>query len=54
MADTDDDDANYWHYGYGGGFYITPFREQLSFNVTAGMSKEEPLLIAISVGSFFR
>ena len=53
-ADTDDDDANYWHYGYGGGFYITPFREQLSFNVTAGMSKEEPLLIAISVGSFFR
>ncbi|MGC3945275.1 MAG: hypothetical protein QM762_12315 [Chryseolinea sp.] len=53
-ADSDDSSADIWHYGYGGGFYITPFREQLSFNVTAGHSKEESLLIAVSVGSFFR
>lgn len=53
-ADSDDSSADTWHYGYGGGFYLTPFREKLSFNVTAGHSKEESLLIAISVGSFFR
>ena len=53
-ADSDDRTADYWHYGYGGGFYVTPFREQFSFNISAGSSKEEPLLIAISVGSFFR
>ncbi|MEJ1237996.1 BamA/TamA family outer membrane protein [Chryseolinea sp. T2] len=29
-ADSDDSSADIWHYGYGGGFYITPFREQLS------------------------
>jgi hypothetical protein len=51
-ADSDDSTADYWHYGYGGGFYITPFREQFSFNISAGSSKEEPLLIAISIGSF--
>jgi hypothetical protein len=53
-ADSDDSAADYWHYGYGGGFYVTPFREQFSFNITAGTSKEESLIIAISIGSFFR
>lgn len=53
-ADTDPAGAKYWHQGYGGGFYITPFREQFAFNITAGSSKEESLLLAISVGSFFR
>jgi hypothetical protein len=46
--------AKYWHKGYGGGFYMTPFREQFAFNVSAGSSKEESLLLMISVGSFFR
>ena len=53
-ADGEINDAKYWHKGYGGGFYITPFREQFAFNVSAGSSREEPLLLMISVGSFFR
>lgn len=53
-ADSDDNTADYWHYGYGGGVYITPFREQFSFNISAGSSKEESLLLQISIGSFFR
>ncbi|MEO6287792.1 MAG: BamA/TamA family outer membrane protein [Dyadobacter sp.] len=53
-ADTDPSSANYWHQGYGGGFYITPFREQFAFNISAGTSKEESLLLMISIGSFFR
>ena len=53
-ADSDESSADYWHYGYGGGFYVTPFREQFSFNISASSSKEESLLIAISVGSFLR
>ena len=53
-ADSDDSAANYWHYGYGGGFYVTPFRENFSFNISASSSTEESLLLAISVGSFFR
>ncbi|MCF0049062.1 outer membrane protein assembly factor [Dyadobacter sp. LJ53] len=47
------DAAKYWHKGYGGGFYITPFREQFAFNISAGSSREEPLLLTVSVGSFF-
>jgi hypothetical protein len=53
-ADTDPASANYWHQGYGGGFYVTPFREQFAFNISAGTSKEESLLLMISIGSFFR
>lgn len=53
-AKNDPDNANYWHQGYGGGFYITPFREQFAFNISAGTSKEESLLLMISIGSFFR
>jgi len=46
--------SKYWHKGYGAGFYITPFREQFAFNLSVGSSKEESLLLMISVGSFFR
>jgi hypothetical protein len=53
-ARNDPDNANYWHQGYGGGFYITPFREQFAFNISAGTSREESLLLMISIGSFFR
>lgn len=53
-AKEEKNNANYWHQGYGGGFYITPFREQFAFNISAGSSKEESLLLMISVGSFFR
>ncbi len=53
-AKNDPDGAGYWHQGYGGGFYITPFREQFAFNISAGTSKEESLLLMISIGSFFR
>lgn len=53
-AKNDQDSANYWHQGYGGGLYITPFREQFAFNISAGTSKEESLLLMISIGSFFR
>lgn len=53
-AESDASSANYWHQGYGAGFYITPFREQFAFNISAGTSKEESLLLMISVGSFFR
>jgi outer membrane protein assembly factor BamA len=53
-ADSDDSSADYWHYGYGAGFYVTPFREQFSLNVNVGTSKEESLIIGIAVGSFFR
>lgn len=53
-ADSDPSSAHYWHQGYGGGFYVTPFREQFAFNVSAGTSKEESLLLMISIGSFFR
>lgn len=53
-AKNDPGSANYWHQGYGGGFYITPFREQFAFNISAGTSKEESLLLMISIGSFFR
>lgn len=53
-ADHDKSEADTWHYGYGGGFYITPFMEQFAFNVSAGRSKEESLLLMISVGAFFR
>ncbi|OJV13083.1 MAG: hypothetical protein BGO21_03695 [Dyadobacter sp. 50-39] len=53
-AKNDPGSADYWHQGYGGGFYITPFREQFAFNISAGTSKEESLLLMISVGSFFR
>lgn len=53
-ADSDNASADYWHYGYGGGVYITPFREQFAFNLSVGSSREESLLLMISVGSFFR
>ncbi len=53
-ADADESDAHYWHHGYGGGIYVTPFKEQFAFNISAGSSKEESLLLMISVGSFFR
>ncbi|HTF20638.1 MAG TPA: BamA/TamA family outer membrane protein [Chryseolinea sp.] len=53
-ADSDAEGDDLWHYGYGGGFYVTPFREQFSFNISAGSSKEESLILAISIGSFFR
>jgi len=46
--------ARNWHRGYGGGVYIVPFKEQFAFNATIGRSKEESLLLMISVGSFFR
>ncbi|MBA4057179.1 MAG: hypothetical protein C0490_20875, partial [Marivirga sp.] len=53
-ADSDDNSANLWHYGYGGGFYLAPFREQFAFNVIVSTSKEESLLLAISFGAFFK
>ena len=53
-ADSDDSTADLWHYGYGGGFYIAPFREQFAFNVILSSSEEESLLLAISVGAFFK
>ncbi|MCF0069036.1 outer membrane protein assembly factor [Dyadobacter sp. CY261] len=53
-AKNDPDNADYWHQGYGGGFYITPFREQFAFNISAGTSREESLLLMISIGSFFK
>lgn len=53
-ADDDIAKANIWHYGFGGGFYITPFMEQFAFNISAGTSKEQSFLLAISVGAFFR
>lgn len=53
-ADTDGSDSNYWHHGYGAGFYLTPFQERFSFNFSAGRSKEESLLLMISIGAFFR
>ena len=53
-ADNDDSTANLWHYGYGGGFYVAPFREQFAFNVILSSSKEESLLLAISLGAFFK
>ena len=53
-ADSDDSTADLWHYGYGGGFYIAPFREQFAFNVILSSSKEESAMLAISVGAFFR
>ena len=53
-ADTDNADADYWHYGYGAGFYVTPFQERFSFNFSAGRSNEESLLLMVSIGAFFR
>jgi len=53
-ADSDNSAAEYWHHGYGGGIYVTPFKEQFAFNISAGSSKEESLLLMISIGSFFR
>jgi hypothetical protein len=53
-SDGKGDASQYWHKGYGAGFYVTPFKEQFALNVSAGKSREESLLLMISVGSFFR
>lgn len=52
-ADGEPAAGEYWHQGYGAGFYVTPFREQFAFNISAGTSKEESILLMISIGSFF-
>lgn len=52
-AESDPASADYWHHGYGGGFYVTPFMDQFSFNVNFGFSKEEPFLLMFGIGGFF-
>lgn len=53
-ADDENDSDNYWHAGYGGGLYLAPFREQFAFNISASSSKEESLLLMLSIGAFFK
>ncbi|HEY9044608.1 MAG TPA: BamA/TamA family outer membrane protein [Ohtaekwangia sp.] len=52
-ADGDAKSADYWHEGYGAGFYVTPFTNQFSFNVNVGTSKEESLLLMFGIGGSF-
>ncbi|MBL0741096.1 BamA/TamA family outer membrane protein [Chryseolinea lacunae] len=51
-ASSDSDSANYWHQGYGGGFYVAPFMNQFAFNVSFGASREEPFLFMFGIGGF--
>ncbi len=52
-VDSDPEEANYWHQGYGGGFYMAPFTNQFSINVSFGSSKEEQFLFMFGIGGFF-
>jgi hypothetical protein len=52
-ADNDPSSANYWHQGYGAGFYVVPFMNQLSLNVNFGASEEESFLIMFGIGASF-
>ena len=42
-----------WHTGYGFGFYLVPFEESFSINITIAFSEEESALILFSVGKTF-
>ncbi len=42
-----------WSFGYGGGFYLVPYKERLTINLTAGFSEEESLLIQFKLGKPF-
>jgi hypothetical protein len=52
-VDNDPSSANYWHQGYGAGFYVVPFMNQLSLNVNFGASEEESFLIMFGIGASF-
>ena len=52
-ADGDPDSADTWHQGYGGGFYIVPFNENIALNLSFGISEEESFLFMFSLGSVF-
>ncbi|MEM6263308.1 MAG: BamA/TamA family outer membrane protein [Bacteroidota bacterium] len=43
-----------WHYGYGGGFYIIPYKEFLTLTVSAAFSQEESLYLRFGLGVPFR
>ncbi len=53
-AATDQEIANFWHRGYGAGFYVAPFSQQFTFNLSAGFSNEEDMLLMFGLGSFFK
>ncbi|WP_020529891.1 BamA/TamA family outer membrane protein [Flexithrix dorotheae] len=53
-AETDPESADYWHRGYGAGFYFVPFKEQFALQLSAGRSREEPFLLMFGIGSIFK
>ncbi|MBX2840435.1 MAG: outer membrane protein assembly factor, partial [Flammeovirgaceae bacterium] len=53
-ADNDTESADYWHRGYGAGFYFVPFKEQFAVHLSAGASTEEPFLVMFGIGSVFK
>jgi outer membrane protein assembly factor BamA len=42
-----------WHHGYGGGFYLIPLKEEISFNLSLAFSEEESGLLLFGIGKTF-
>lgn len=47
------EDSKKWHNGYGFGIFIVPLEARYTFNLSAGFSEEESLLITFGFGSAF-
>ena len=45
--------TNNWHHGYGGGFYLIPLKEEVSFNLSLAFSEEESGLLLFGIGKTF-
>ncbi len=48
---SDFDSRSNWHKGYGGGFYIVPYKENFALNVSLAFSEEETGLLLFSLGT---
>jgi hypothetical protein len=43
-----------WHYGFGGGIFLIPYKERLALSATVGSSVEESFFLKFSLGTVFR
>jgi hypothetical protein len=53
IIDDEELEDSEWKFGYGAGFYLVPYKERLTLNLTLGFSEEESLLVQFKFGKPF-
>ena len=50
MVKVDEMDSDKWHFGYGGGLYLSPLNENFNITLQFAASEEERLLVDFTFG----